>query len=303
MPEFSVRQARLSDYEAVVGFTGDTWPNQETGDYIPRVFEQWVKSDGPDQRTFVLEADGEVAGLLQGVMLSAYEAWAQGMRVAPAARGHGASRRMNDRLFDWAAEQGAMVCRNMVFSWNMAGLGTSRAVGYDPGTEFRWALPTPDADATAETDYRLVDSPDAAWTYWTRSDAHTALSGLALDIDEPWALATLTRERLGTDAERVIAVQDDGTEAFTFRLRSYDRENEDGEELTWAEYGVAAWADVPAARALFAAIRRDSASVGADRTRVLLPETPRHVTDAVHVGSEVSEDPDFVLEADLSARR
>lgn len=301
MPSFSVRQARVSDYEAVTGFTEDTWPDHETGDYIPRIFEQWVESDGPDQRTFVLEADGEVAGLLQGVMLSAYEAWAQGMRVAPAARGHGASRRMNDRLFDWAAEQGATVCRNMVFSWNMAGLGTSRAVGYDPGTEFRWALPTPDADATAETDHRIVDSADAAWTYWTRSDAHAALGGLALDVDEPWALAALTRERLATDADRVIAVQNDGTDACTFRLRHYDRET-DGEELRWAEYGVAAWADESAARALFAAIRRDAGSVGADRARVLLPETPRHVTDAVHVGSEVSDHPDFVLEADLSTR-
>jgi GNAT superfamily N-acetyltransferase len=302
MTDFSVRQARLSDHDAVTSFTTETWPDQETGDYIPDIFEQWVESDGPEQRTFVLEADDEVAGILQGVMLSEYEGWAQGMRIAPAARGHGASKLMNDRLFDWAAERGGTLCRNMVFSWNMAGLGTSRAVGFDPGTEFRWALPTPDADAAADTSHRITESPDAAWTYWTRSDAHDALSGLALDVDEAWALAALTRERLADDAERVLAVQGDGTEALTLRLRTYDREEEDGETVTWAEYGVGAWADVPAARALFAAIRRDAASVDADRTRVLLPETPRHVTDAVHVGVEVSEHPDFVMEADLSAR-
>lgn len=301
MPEFHVRQARLSDYDAVAEFTAETWPEQEHGDYIPRVFEQWVETDGPDQRTFVIEADGAVSGLLQGVMLSEYEAWAQGMRVAPAARGHGASRPMNERLFDWAADRGATVCRNMVFSWNMAGLGTSRAVGYGPGTEFRWALPAPDADAAVDAEYRIGESPDAAWTCWTRSDAHVALSGLALDVAESWALATLTRERLAEAADRIIAVQSGGTEAFTYRVRTYDSED-DGETVTWAEYGVAAWTDVSAARALFAAIRRDAASVGADRTRVLIPETPRHVTDAVHVGVAASEDPDFVMEADLSAR-
>lgn len=308
MLSVTVRQARAADYEDVASFTQGTWSDRGIGDYIPDVFERWVETDGPEQRTFVLEADdGAVVGLCQGLFLSEYEAWAQGMRVAPAARGHGASRHLNDRLFDWAAEQGATLCRNMVFSWNMAGLGTSRAVGYEPCTEFRWAHPTPDADARPETGddgFRIVEDPDAAWTVWSRSDARDVLSGLAMDVEEPWALAALTRERLAWAAEntRVLTVQGDGSRAFTFRVRSYDREDDDGDTVTWAEYAVAGWVDVPAAHALFAAIQRDAASVDADRTRVLIPETPRHVTDAVHVGVEISDDPDFVLEADLTTR-
>jgi len=143
-----VRQARDEDHEAVTAFTGDTWPDREASDYLPRVFPEWVESDGTDQRTVVAEiADGEsgddeeiVVGVCQGVMLSEHEAWAQGMRVHPEYRGAGVSYALNDAVFEWAASRGATVCRNMVFSWNLAGLGASRPgrtrprSGRDPGS-------------------------------------------------------------------------------------------------------------------------------------------------------------------------
>jgi GNAT superfamily N-acetyltransferase len=310
MTELSVRQAREADHEAITAFTDNTWPDRGIGDYIPDVFPEWVASDGPTQRTFVLEAEGEVAGLCQGVLLSEHDAWAQGMRVAPAARGEGASKVLNDAVFDWAAEQGATICRNMVFSWNVAGLGASRNVGYDPGAEFRWAHPQPDPGPAPTPDAGLhtVENAAAAWTCWQRSDAREALGGLALDFEESWALAELTHERLARAAAdtRVLAVQGEGassgTRAFAYRTRDYERESDDATTERWAEYGAASWTDLPAARTLFAAIRRDAASLGVDRTRVLIPETVRHVSDAAAAGVEVSEHPDFVMEADLTTR-
>lgn len=292
-----VRQATLDDYDAVVGFTEDTWP-EHGGDYIPRVFESWVESDGPAQRTFVLDAGDELAGLCQGVLLSEHEAWAQGMRVNPAYRGQGVSPQLTYAVFDWARERGASVCRNMVFSWNTPGLGQSRAVGFEPATEFRWATPEPDADA--DSPLPVTSDPDAAWSFLRRNAGFTHLQGLALDSEETYAVSELTRERL-REAPAVFTVQDDdGTHAAAFRVRTVS-DGEEREGDTHAEYGIGAWDSVESARSLLAAVARDAADLSADETRVLIPETARFVSDAAYACGSISEEPDFVLEKDLSA--
>ena len=302
-PTVHVRQARADDHDGIVAFTEDTWPDWEVSDYLPRVFPEWVESDGPDQRTFVATVDGDPAGVLQGVLLSEYEAWAQGMRVAPDARGLGLAHRLTGAVFDWAAQRGATVCRNLVFSWNVDGLGTSRGIGFEPVSEFRWVHPEPDPEATVDTGHTVTDHADAAWSFWRRSDANRALRGLTLAPGESWAVRELAREdlqRLAGDGA-VLTVETDSGETVGASYRVRDYQPGEGDERV-AEYGVAAWTDVPAARALFAAIARDAAAVGADRTRVLVPETPRAVSDAAYAGVELGEEPDFVLEADLTGR-
>ncbi|MFB6140463.1 MAG: N-acetyltransferase family protein [Halosimplex sp.] len=313
----NVRQARAGDHDDIAAFTADTWGDRfDSGDYIPDVFPEWVETDGDDQRTVVAEASGRAIGVCQVVALSAHEAWAQGMRVADDARASGVAAALNEACFDWARERGAAVCRNMVFSWNAAGLGAARGVGYDPATEFRWAHPDPDVDARADANgasgLEAVSDPDAAWSYWQRSDAARELAGLSLDPGESWALSECTRGRFrdAADETAVFAVRDSvGTRGAAYRTREYEREASGGDETDgepeaerWAEYGVGAWDGVPAAQTLFAAIARDAADLGADRTRVLIPETPRHVSDAAYAGIAVSEDPDFVMAADLTGR-
>jgi GNAT superfamily N-acetyltransferase len=296
-----VRQASPEDYEAVVEFTRGTWADREASDYISEIYHEWIAGDGERQRTFVADAGEDIAGICQGVMLSDHEAWAQGMRVNPDYQDMGLSTKLNDALFAWARERGATLCRNMVFSWNTAGLGGSRAAGFDPRMEFRWAHPEPDPGRDgAEADHEVVTDPDVAWSYWQRSQARAALAGLGLDMDESWAVAELTRERLhrAADETRVFAVKKDGTHGMAHRVRDYERER-DGKTERWAEYGVGAWTDLDAARALFDAISADAAELDADRTRVLIPETPRHVSDAAAARVAVSEEPDFVFEAPL----
>ena len=295
-----IRQARREDYEAVVAFTRETWADREASDYIPEIYHEWIAGDGDGQRTFVADTGDDVAGICQGALLSEHEAWAQGMRINPDYRDRGLSTKLNDALFAWARERGATVCRNMVFSWNEAGLGGSRAAGFDPRMEFRWAHPEPDRDGSEST-LDVVAAPNAAWSCWQRSQARGALAGLALDTDESWAVSELTRERLrrAADETRVFTVRGaDGTRGMAYRVRDYERE-EDGENEHWAEYGVGAWDDLDAARALFDAISTDAAELGADRTRTLIPETPRHVSDAAAARVAVSGEPDFVFEAPL----
>ena len=319
--DVSVRQARPEDEADVLAFTADTWSDREASDYIPRVFSEWVETDGPNQRTFVLvveeataspagveedtdvadvDDDGEVAGLCQGVMLSEYEAWAQGMRVNPEYRGLGISRLLTDAIFEWARERGATVMRNMVFSWNVAGLGQSRAAGFDPCTEFRYARPDPDADA--ELELSIGADAAGAWTFWGQSAARTHLSGLAMDDSESWALSELTPEKLQTAAadDRLVTVHDRGVRGFTYRDRTFERENEDGKPEEWALYAVGAWDTSTAADSLFAAVARDAAAVGVDNVRVMIPEGVEWISDVAAARVPVAAEPDFVMAADLT---
>ncbi|WP_303655202.1 GNAT family N-acetyltransferase [Halorubrum sp. Boch-26] len=342
-----VREARPADADAIAAFTRDTWGERHE-DYIPRVFPEWAESDDPDRGTFVatlppeavegaeasgtgedsddrepgdtlVEGDGAgavaegepeaVVGCIQGVLLTEWEAWGQGIRVDPAARGFGVGTALSTAALDWARERGATVCRNMVFSWNVAGLGQSRAVGFEPATEFRFAEPEPAADArpvegAASDGLRALGDPDpnAAWAFWADSDARDHLGGLALDDGESWACSELTRDRLRTaaDGDRLLAVADaDALAGFAVRTRVTEREA-DGEATRTATYGAAAWRDADAAGVLYNQIAADAAAVGADAARVLIPETVEHVSDAGANRVPVAGEPDFVMRADLT---
>ncbi len=326
--DLEIRRATHDDYAAVADFTGEIW-EERGGDYIPDIYHDWLEDEpGDGKKTFLAEVDGEAAGIVQAVMLTPDEAWFQGMRVAAAHRRKGVAHRLNEALFEWAREQGATVARVMVFSWNQASLGASRYSGYEPLTEFRFAHPEPDPEAEAEGPYRVSRDPTAAWRYWTHSDAREHLSGLGLAPEESWAVRELTRddfERFADETAVVAVTGPDGLAGAAYRSRVYERpvdpdedvDSDDADEPgepadssvgddaeppteTWAEYGVGAWDDADAARSLFAAVARDAAAVGAEKTRVLIPETARYVTDAPFAGAEISEEPDFVLGIDLT---
>jgi len=333
-----VREARPADADAVAAFTRDTWGERHE-DYVPRTFPDWAASDDPDRGTFVatlppesvaagdldgrtagdtlVEGDGAgvadagdpeaVVGCIQAVSLSEWEAWGQGIRVDPAARGHGVGTALSTAALDWSRDRGATVCRNMVFSWNVMGLGQSRAVGFEPETEFRFAEPEPDAAGSDGADFPGVDvladpDPDAAWAFWSDSDARDHLRGLALDPGESWACSALTRERLATAAAegRLLGVADaDGFAGFAVRTRVTGRETDDGTVRT-ATYGAAAWRDADAAGALYDAVAADAGAAAADATRVFIPETVEHVSDTGANRVPVAAEPDFVMCADLT---
>ena len=290
-----LRPATHDDYEDVAAFTRDTWT--EVSDYLPDVYHNWI--DGENKRTLVADAGDAIAGIAQAVMLSPSEAWTQGMRVNPAFRGQGVSEAVTRALFGWAREQGAAVARNMVFSWNEAGMGQSRSLGYEPVAEFRWLHPEPAAGDLPAT---VTSRVDTAWSFWTASEARTRLAGLALDMDESWAMRELTRGMLRRASEEtaLLAVtREDGTRGLAYRTRTLTRDGENGTEQ-WAEYGVGAWADPEAAETLLRAVAVDAADCGADRTRVLIPEHPQTVSDGAYLRAELGEHPDFVFAADLT---
>ncbi len=310
--EIEIRRATHDDYEDVAAFTGSIWEDRG-GDYIPEIYHDWLEDDEESgKKTFLAEIDGEAAGIVQGVMLSPEEAWFQGMRVSPAYQRQGVSQRLNEASFEWARAQGATIGRVMVFSWNSPSLGAARKSDFEPITEFRFATPEPDADASGPLS--VSSDPADAWRFWSGSDARDHLRGLGLATEESWALRELTREDFSRVADETAlfvvegggadggstAHERTGARATAYRTRTLEQTDDDGVETTIAEYGVGAWADVDAARSLFAAIARDAASLGADETRVVIPETVEYVSDASYAGAGVADEPDFVLGIDLT---
>jgi GNAT superfamily N-acetyltransferase len=292
-----VRQARADDFDAVAAFTDGTWSDHGVDDYIADVFTDWVAGDGQDQRTVVATVDDTPVGVCQAHLLADDEAWLQGIRVAPDHRGDDHGEAMVAHLLSWCRDHGATVARNLVFGWNGAGMGQSRAVGFDPVTTCRFLELTPETDAAA--DANVVDDATAAWRFWTHSDARDHLSGLARADDHAWALSELDRARLDALAEngRAFALVDGGTRAMTVRIGTREREGE-----TVAEYAVAAWATREAATDLLAAIRADAAACAVDAARVLVPDTPQFVSDAATTRCRLSDTTEYIFAADLTEK-
>lgn len=297
--DLEIRRAIPGDYEAVVDLTADVWADRG-GDYLPEVYHDWLEDAGEDRKkTFVAETDGELAGLVQAVMLSPDEAWFQTMRVDSAYRRRGVSRRLNEATFSWARERGATVGRVLIFSWNGSSMAAARTAGFQPVTEFRFAHPEPDATAPLPDGFAVSSDPAAAWRYWEGCDARAHLRGLALAPEETWALRAVAHQDLASLPVHSVR-RDEGVGGTTWFVREFERSTDDGESRTIAEYGVAVWDDLESARALVGAIARDAADRGADEVRVPVPETARAVTDAAAAGARIADEPEFVLAVDLS---
>lgn len=113
--QINVRSARPEDRDAVVAFCAHTW---EYGDYIAHVWDAWLR----DERGALLVAivGDRPAGVVHIRMLSADEAWLEGIRVDPAARRGGIGRVLTSRALVTAREHGATVARLLTGHDNIA---------------------------------------------------------------------------------------------------------------------------------------------------------------------------------------
>lgn len=315
--EIRLREASVDDHEDVKAITADTWPDREGQDYLGQVYPRWLEAGDRPKHTLVADDGGTAVAIAQCVLLSDTEAWGQGLRTHPDYRGRGLSRRLTGALFDWAREEGATVVRAMVHTWNEAGLGQSRASGYRPAGTFRWIHPAVGTDDRATTHLRdtdrpwlpepsaatVDDDPAAAWRAFQGSKAASILGGLGLSLDESWAVTELTPailERASTETAVIAVRSATGTTAMSYRSRTFDRTDDEGDRYTIAEYGAAAWDDVGSAAVLFDAIARDADACGADRIRIAVPDRPTYISDAALCRARVAESAEVIMAADLT---
>lgn len=91
MKGLRLRDALPADRRTILDFCKSTWPDY--GDYIPRVWRQWIGDTGG--RLIVAELDGRAVGLGKITQFSPGEVWLEGLRVDPRYRGLGIAHAIN----------------------------------------------------------------------------------------------------------------------------------------------------------------------------------------------------------------
>ena len=110
-----VRPAESGDRDAVLAFCALTFSD---GDYIAEVFDKWLEDTSG--ALLVAVYDGRPVGLAHMLMLSAEDAWIEGIRVDPAVRRRGIGRMLTSQVLHTAHERGARVARLFTDSDNVA---------------------------------------------------------------------------------------------------------------------------------------------------------------------------------------
>ncbi|HZU69097.1 MAG TPA: GNAT family N-acetyltransferase [Ktedonobacteraceae bacterium] len=113
MPQIEIRPARPEDRNAILAFCAHTW---EWGDYIEYVWDEWLHD--PNGILLVALIDGKPVGIEHMRMLTATEAWLEGMRVDPAYRRQGVAAALNTEIIAEAMRRGAKVARLITESTN-----------------------------------------------------------------------------------------------------------------------------------------------------------------------------------------
>ena len=91
MKGLKLRDARPADRQAVLDFCRSTWPDY--GDYIARVWRQWIGDKGG--RLIVAELRGRPVGIGKISEFGPGEVWLEGLRVDPGFRRQGIARAIN----------------------------------------------------------------------------------------------------------------------------------------------------------------------------------------------------------------
>jgi ribosomal protein S18 acetylase RimI-like enzyme len=188
-----VRPAREADRAAVLAFCARTWGD---GDYIQHVWNDWL-ADAAGALLVATLANRPV-GLAHLRMMSADEAWIEGVRVDPALRRQGVARVLISRSLAAAHERGATVARYFTSSDNVASQKLFDRFGFTRVAEIvHFTAEEMGADEREGRDIALaragVQDAERIWA-WLEQSNLTPFNG-GMEVHE-WAAQALTEARL-----------------------------------------------------------------------------------------------------------
>jgi ribosomal protein S18 acetylase RimI-like enzyme len=124
-----VRHAKPSDYGRVIGRVNVWWGGREMAPILPRLF--FLHFEGT---SFIADDDeGELAGFVCGFLSQTdpEEAYIHFVGVSPARRGEGIGRRLYERFFTEAREQGRSLVRCVTSPANEGSIAFHEALGFE----------------------------------------------------------------------------------------------------------------------------------------------------------------------------
>jgi GNAT superfamily N-acetyltransferase len=178
-----VRAARAEDKDAVIAFCSNTF---SWGDYIPRVWDDWLND--PNGQLLVGVVNAQPVSVMH-VTIHGTMAWLEGMRVHPDFRRQGIARVTEAEGRAWARARGCRVARLATSVKNLAAQAMLHLSGYSRIAQFNeWESEPMPGDLRAriptENDWQQLDAlwhtapmyeasrallPDRNW-HWTPLD-------------------------------------------------------------------------------------------------------------------------------------
>ncbi len=99
--KISIRKIEPADKKRILKISSKIWGGH---DYIPYVFDEWVKDRNS---SFVCaELDGTIVGLGRYVRLTKDYVWLEGLRTAPAYQGHGVGNALTNYFIELGVKEG-----------------------------------------------------------------------------------------------------------------------------------------------------------------------------------------------------
>lgn len=217
-----VRLARADDKDAVLAFATNTW---DGWDYIPEVWDTWMGASDGVLLVGTAGVDDRPICFARLAMLSADEAWLEGIRVDPAVRGLGVATDFQVAELLWAAAHGARVIRyatgqdnegshrlgahgglELIGAWRTYGRHHDEA-DEEPSDEDPMRPETASMSALlvrAESLGVRVADGSAAVRWWERLERDPEFVDLGRRLYEyrVWAFQELTRERFTAHLQR-----------------------------------------------------------------------------------------------------
>jgi ribosomal protein S18 acetylase RimI-like enzyme len=196
-----LRDAVPGDRRAVFDFCKATWPGY--GDYIPRVWRNWIGDAGG--RLIVAEMEGRAVGIAKITEFSPGEIWLEGLRVDPEFRGHGIGRVLNDEVLRTVKRMKPRAARFCTGSTNKAPRLMAEREGFKVAAHLRYYWQK-SRRARLRGDLARKGDIEALHDFILNSRSLRLTSGL---IGEGWIFREFSRELLGryVKERRVIVVR------------------------------------------------------------------------------------------------
>jgi ribosomal protein S18 acetylase RimI-like enzyme len=207
MADVKIRAATEKDKAAVLDFCER---GSEEGDYLAATWEAW--REDADGALLIAEESGRPAGVAHLRMLSAQEAWLEGLRVDPDDQGRGIGGLLVQAVVDAARTRGATVVRLFTSAENGPAQRlfertdfeqVALFMPYEAAAEEGAAAAAVAAGATLRA--ARPDERDALWSFLLASNFVPLNGGLLI---EGWVARALTpailHERLTANAVRVL---------------------------------------------------------------------------------------------------
>jgi GNAT superfamily N-acetyltransferase len=187
------RPVRPADKPRVLDFTAHTWGDEEEGDYIKDVFDDWL-ADARGQFVAV-ELDGRAVAIGRLTDLGAGELWLEGLRVDPAYRKQGIGEALHNYCVDRAQRTGG-VLRYATGQDNVVSQMLGARTGFEHVSTCRWH--TADASTEFAPPDRLNDADRPTLLAWLDSPHMRSARGLYQVL---WKWGTLSEARLAAHIE------------------------------------------------------------------------------------------------------